>query len=427
LTSTGFSVAWSTTPAAGVVMRYLSITGIDAHVASFNQQASTGVQTVGSLDVSPSAMIFQSVARTTSGSIQNDANLMLGLGDLSAEYGGLLANVTGTNYAGRRDVRYLSSTAIALAHPTSSSSGTIDARASISALGASSFNVDWSTADATAREVIFVALHPMAQTVRGSFVAGEKTTVKGPRAAAFGLDGNTNIHDEEGKLKVFGKFELTETITFPDNVRQTFNPGAASPGLNVGSQAGDPSTPSNGDVWYNSSTNKLRARINGVTVDLTIGSGPLVYSLAFTLTDAQIKTLPTAYVEVVPSPGANKFLVFRNATLYFSTPGGAYTNIDPGELQGIGIAYGDWAIDASTLGKFGGSGQGFILRPYVAVNNFLYDDYLYPTYNGQVAGSTALKLYAWNDVGNYTGGHSSNQLRGVVEYSIFDYSLGVYV
>lgn len=63
-------------------------------------------------------------------------------------------------------------------------------------------------------------------------------------------------------------------ITFPDGVRQTFNPDATNPGLNVGAQAGDPSTPSNGDIWYNSTTGKFRKRENGSTTDMdTVGAG----------------------------------------------------------------------------------------------------------------------------------------------------------
>lgn len=62
-------------------------------------------------------------------------------------------------------------------------------------------------------------------------------------------------------------------FTFPDGVRQTFNPDATVPGLNVGSQAGDPSTPINGDIWYDSTGNLLRARINGASVSLGAGGG----------------------------------------------------------------------------------------------------------------------------------------------------------
>lgn len=66
---------------------------------------------------------------------------------------------------------------------------------------------------------------------------------------------------------------ITGAITFPDNTRQTFNPGADAAGINVGSHAGDPGTPSNGDLWYSTAANALRAHINGSTVSLGAGGG----------------------------------------------------------------------------------------------------------------------------------------------------------
>lgn len=66
----------------------------------------------------------------------------------------------------------------------------------------------------------------------------------------------------------------TGVISFPDGIRQTFNPDATNAGINVGSIAGDPSSPSNGDVWYDSTANELTARINGATVALGPGGSP---------------------------------------------------------------------------------------------------------------------------------------------------------
>ncbi len=62
-------------------------------------------------------------------------------------------------------------------------------------------------------------------------------------------------------------------INLADNVRISFNPGATVAGLNVGSVTADPSTPLNADLWYNSTDNALRARINGATVSLGAGGG----------------------------------------------------------------------------------------------------------------------------------------------------------
>ena len=88
------------------------------------------------------------------------------------------------------------------------------------------------------------------------------------------------LSDETGSgLAVFGTSPTLTTptisgaISFPDDVRQTFNPGTTNAGLNVGSLAGDPSTPSNGDLWYDSTANELTARINGANVALGAGGG----------------------------------------------------------------------------------------------------------------------------------------------------------
>jgi hypothetical protein len=62
-------------------------------------------------------------------------------------------------------------------------------------------------------------------------------------------------------------------FAFADGVRQSFNPDATNAGLNVGSQAGDPSSPSNGDLWYDSIANELTAHINGSNVALGAGGG----------------------------------------------------------------------------------------------------------------------------------------------------------
>lgn len=66
---------------------------------------------------------------------------------------------------------------------------------------------------------------------------------------------------------------ISGAITLPDGVRQTFNPDGTNAGINVGSHTADPSSPSNGDLWYDSTANELTARINGSNVALGAGGG----------------------------------------------------------------------------------------------------------------------------------------------------------
>lgn len=76
-----------------------------------------------------------------------------------------------------------------------------------------------------------------------------------------------------GRLLKGSLITLTDAgvLGFPDNVRQIFNPGANAAGLNVGALAGNPSALVNGDLWYDSTANQMKARANGAT--LVIGAG----------------------------------------------------------------------------------------------------------------------------------------------------------
>ena len=62
-------------------------------------------------------------------------------------------------------------------------------------------------------------------------------------------------------------------LAFGDGVKITFNPSSTTAGINVGAQAGNPSSLANGDLWYDSTANALKARINGATVSLGAGGG----------------------------------------------------------------------------------------------------------------------------------------------------------
>ena len=56
-------------------------------------------------------------------------------------------------------------------------------------------------------------------------------------------------------------------------VKQTFAPNATNAGINVGSLAGQPSSPANGDLVYNTTANALQAYINSAWVSLGAGGG----------------------------------------------------------------------------------------------------------------------------------------------------------
>jgi len=61
-------------------------------------------------------------------------------------------------------------------------------------------------------------------------------------------------------------------MTFRDGFQVIFNPNITNAGVNVGLAVGDPSATNNGDLWYNSTTDKLRTKENNVNVDV-VGGG----------------------------------------------------------------------------------------------------------------------------------------------------------
>ena len=62
--------------------------------------------------------------------------------------------------------------------------------------------------------------------------------------------------------------EIQTALTYRDGIKQIFNPDGTNAGVNLGAQNPDPTSPVNGDVYYNSTNNKFRARENGVWVDM---------------------------------------------------------------------------------------------------------------------------------------------------------------
>lgn len=156
-----------------------------------------------------------------------------------------------------------------------------------------------------------------------TFNAGSATgDVVGPASstdeALARFDGAT------GKLLQDSNITLSNTgvLTFPDNIRQIFNPGANAAGINVGAVvATDPDTPVDGDLWYNTGDDALRARINGATVDLGAGSGitqltgdvtagPGSGSQAATIANDAVTTVKILNANVTPAKLSNDAKTF---------------------------------------------------------------------------------------------------------------------
>lgn len=168
---------------------------------------------------------------------------------------------------------------------------------------------------------------------------------------------------------------ISGAITFPDNTRQTFNPGTNAAGLNVGSHAGDPDTPSNGDLWYDSTNNTLDARINGATVNLGAGGGSVA-------TD----TIWDAKGDLAVGTGANtaaKLTAGANG-LVLVTDSGETTGLKWSSVAGTGDVVGPGSATDNAIARFDSTTGKLIQNSAVTVDDtgaITFPDNIRQTFN----------------------------------------------
>jgi hypothetical protein len=81
------------------------------------------------------------------------------------------------------------------------------------------------------------------------------------------LVGRGTVDTLTNKIHASGN-SVTTGFAYAAGTKQTFSPDGTNAGLNVGLQAGNPSSLADGDIWVNTSTNQIFARVNGISVDL---------------------------------------------------------------------------------------------------------------------------------------------------------------
>jgi hypothetical protein len=121
--------------------------------------------------------------------------------------------------------------------------------------------------DATADSINNVAITATASTSTLTIGSGKTATISNTLTFT-GTDTSSVAFGAGGTVAYVG---LANSWT--SGIKQTFAPSSTTAGINVGTLAGQPSSPANGDLVYNSSATALQAYINGAWVSLGAGGG----------------------------------------------------------------------------------------------------------------------------------------------------------
>lgn len=270
-------------------------------------------------------------------------------------------------------------------------------------------------------------------------IADGKTLTASNTLTFTGTDSSSVAFGAGGTVAYIG---LANSWT--SGIKQTFAPSAATAGVNVGSVSGDVSSPANGDLWYDSTGNLLRARINGANVSLGAGGGSgtvnsgTQYQLAYyattgtavsgltTGTSGQVLALSAGLIPTWTTLGtsttltnlgaatASATLANANSTITWNwnsnTTANAFvlgsTGITSGNLLTLGIS-GSTATSADNLvitnsSTANTSGRGLdISITGATVSGNTFGAFISNTKTGATSTNTALSLTASGGTTNY--------------------------
>lgn len=162
--------------------------------------------------------------------------------------------------------------------------------------------------------------------------------------------------------------------------------------------------------------------ITGVT-NVTITGNSVIRGTPVTLTDAQIKALPTTGIVTLPASGASLRYTWVWWDLQANFSAGAYTNVDPdGYLVGRFVSNGaeftnyianDSTIPLTYLSTFmGAATKHQAMQPYTAVEpvNSWGNLVQNPSAATGNHANDSMEVIANNPAGNFTGGNAANTL-----------------
>jgi len=154
----GFTVNWQTAPGAAYIVGYLALSVTNAKVGTFNQATTTGNQATTGVGFTPEVLMMASAGHDTANAIVDTARFSIGAGISSSARWAYWTGDEDAAADSRAESRYATDKIVTMADEATGGSPTVLAEADLVSLDSDGFTVNWTTADATARNIGYIAM-----------------------------------------------------------------------------------------------------------------------------------------------------------------------------------------------------------------------------------------------------------------------------
>lgn len=159
------------------------------------------------------------------------------------------------------------------------------------------------------------------------------------------------------------------------------------------------------------------------------GGSNLIRQVTTVIHNTDILTLPSAFVEVVPSPGSGLVLIPVTATFVLDATAGAYTNLDADRF--LILSYNDDFLHASNGIPLPQATADIHMGSVIFAQRV--GDATYPTQAFGLEDTPAtfdggnIKVIGINPLGNFADGNEANTLTITVAYFVLDLATGRFI
>lgn len=151
----GFTIDWQTAPGAAYLVGYIALSVTNVKVGNFTQKTSTGSQATTGVGFQPDVLMLASAGHDTANTVVDTARFSIGAGiSSSARWSYWTGDEDGAGNA-IAESRYATNKVITIA---SGAPPGVSAEADLTSLDSDGFTLNWSTADATARNIGYIAM-----------------------------------------------------------------------------------------------------------------------------------------------------------------------------------------------------------------------------------------------------------------------------